>query len=53
MNQQSARMALRAAVLMSAFLALIGTVIYLTGDGLLPKELADWEAGRTRGQAAP
>jgi len=52
MNQQSARMALRAAVLMSAFLALIGTVIYLTGDGLLPKELADWEAAQKSGDGA-
>jgi hypothetical protein len=52
MNQQSARMALRAAVLMSAFLALIGTVIYLTGDGLLPKELADWEAAQKSGDEA-
>ncbi len=46
MNQQSARMALRAALLLSAFLAVIGTVIYVAGDGLLPKELADWKAAQ-------
>ena len=49
MNQQSARMALRAALLLSAFLAVIGTVIYVAGDGLLPKELADWEAAQKSG----
>jgi len=46
MNQQSARMALRVALLLSAFLAVIGTVIYVAGDGLLPKELADWKAAQ-------
>ena len=39
-------MALRAALLLSAFLAVIGMVIYVAGDGLLPKELADWKAGQ-------
>ncbi|MEI6248516.1 MAG: hypothetical protein WCP67_08250 [Verrucomicrobiota bacterium] len=46
MNQASARMALRAALLLSAFLTVIGMVIYVAGDGLLPKELADWKAGQ-------
>lgn len=46
MTQQSARLALRATLLLSAFLAIIATVIYVAGDGLLPKELADWKAGQ-------
>ncbi len=43
MNQASARLTLRASVLVSAFLFLVILALALAGKGLLPKELADWK----------
>jgi hypothetical protein len=46
MNQQTARLALRAFILISAFLTMVYLAVSLADDSLLPKELAEWKAAQ-------
>ena len=46
MDQKTARFGLRAIILISAFMGLIGLAVALADDSLLPKELADWKAAQ-------
>lgn len=46
MNQQTARLALRTCILVSAFLTLVALAVALADDSLLPKELAEWKAAQ-------
>lgn len=46
MSQQSARLALRACILISVFLTLIYFAVSLADESLLPKELAEWKASQ-------
>jgi hypothetical protein len=46
MDQKTARFGLRAIILISAFVGLIGLAVALADDSLLPKELADWKAAQ-------
>jgi hypothetical protein len=46
MTQQSARLALRACILISVFLTLIYFAVSLADESLLPKELAEWKASQ-------
>jgi hypothetical protein len=46
MNQQAARLALRAFILISVFLTFVYLAVSLADDSLLPKELAEWKAAQ-------
>lgn len=46
MNQQTARLALRAFILISAFLTFVYLAVSSADDSLLPKELAEWKAAQ-------
>jgi hypothetical protein len=52
MNQQTARLALRTCILISAFLTLVALAVALADDSLLPKELAEWKAAQETDDAA-
>lgn len=52
MNQQTARLALRAFILISAFLTFVCLAVSLADDSLLPKELAEWKATQEADDAA-
>jgi hypothetical protein len=46
MDQKTARFGLRAIILISVFIGLIGLAVAMADDSLLPKELADWKAAQ-------